>query len=190
MDHQEIIIHYPPSNIIGFGFNRKLGTYDSRHYSPEQTGGRISQAEIKHMLSEINNIRKPYVDSVLRMLICYFITFILSVGIFIPYQIFIAGANGILILVGTIIFLAIIGLLPRYLNERTKKLEEKAREEAKTLIDRYNQDLVTRGLRWELKFPLSVDLCKLYEESNTQYTNRTTTGGYIPPAQHTTSSPS
>jgi len=181
-------IHGVPSNAIQFHHNKKLDTYDSSHYWAGLTGGRMSEGELKHMLQEINAICKPIADTIVPAIYWHIAAFVVTLVAFVFYQIYLAQANGLLILLGVAILIVVIVLLPKSVLLLIQRRHNEIRVKCQALIDRYNEDLITRGLKWYLPhyFPGGIELRKEYEAADPE----NTATGYAPPHQHTSPSPS
>lgn len=177
-----------PSNVIHFPFKKELDTYDSSDYWAGLTGGRMSEGEVKHMLQEINTIRKPIADTIIPAIYWHIAAFVVTLAAFVPYQIYVAGANAPLMLIGVVLLITIMILLPKSVLRLIQRRHKEIREKCQALIDRYNEDLITRGLKWHLPhgFPHMIELIKEYEPVDLE--NKTT--GYAPPHQLTSPSPS
>jgi len=148
----------------------------------------MSEGEVKHMLQEVNAIRKSIAEIIVPALYWHIAAFIVSLFAFSFYQAYIPRGNGSLIILGLVIFLVIIGVLLNSVLSLRERCHNKIRVKCQALIDRFNEDLITRGLKWHLPqyFPGSIELLKEYEAVDPE----NTATGYAPPHQYISPSPS
>jgi len=140
--------------------------FSADFYSSEMTDDRLSHEEVQDFISEMNvgyrKILKSSTDQAeekiyppLFYLIGSFFLFMVCVhpSILKKFEYLIIG-------------FMVVGLIFFFVKEcrETDKKNIQIRAECQTIVDKYNQNLRHRGLRWSLpeKFPLWIELCKDY----------------------------
>ena len=169
MTRQTSTITIPPTTEFtivfpSINFDSKLDSkFDSSFYSPNLTDGRASVQEIMQVLTNIESTIKPFTSQIRRAL--YYLLFYIVFSFFVLLY-FIFTVSGILIL-ATIAYVVGIVASILILALCVSRIEEKMILKCQEIIQRHNNNFVSRGLRWHLptRFPRWIELRKDYNKS-------------------------
>ena len=150
--------------------------FSSDFYSSEMTDERVSREEVQDFISEVNisyrKTLKSYTGEIPQKVVVlpvylYMSSFILLAGISIHFPDLIGEE------MFSLLAFALWAICSTFMFVRFRRLKNKQNTQIRAgcqkVVDKYNQALRNRGLRWHLseKFPLWIELCKDYS-SRTQ----------------------
>ena len=169
MNSEHTAIAMPPttSHVVVFPFKSADKKFDSSFYTPALTDGRVPFEEITQFLAEIE-AQKPTAQSnaspwrlvaLLFLFILWTFRFVVQSKMdsdMIPYVFLV-----VIVLVLVIIFILVV---------TSKRGVNEPRPKCQAIVDKYNQNLASRGLRWYLpvSFPKWVELWKDYPQNQNQ----------------------
>ena len=161
------IVMAPPTTTytIAFLYNDLFRSFNTAFYSPAITEGRASSEEINQVLKEIITVNEPFLKKLKAYICCFALTTLLSSFGIIPFFIFVAPMNVVLIPISVALyFFLVVGSLFIFLKA-VKRYNKDVRRVSQVVVDKANQEFNHRGLRWVLpkQFPKWVELWKDYQ---------------------------
>ncbi len=180
ISQQHIIPPITRDTIVFPAWNSKIPEnfmFSHEFYSPEMTDDRISREEIQDFISEVNadqrktsknhDSGRSKEEGVLRI-------YLFLCLMFLPQYIdryFDHFVAEIMIVTNISAVTILIFYMVLSDNRHNKEKNIKIRAGCQKIVDKYNETLSIRGLRWHLpeKFPLWIELCKDYKDQSRDY---------------------
>ena len=156
--HRKVLTPASNENIVIFPY--KSGTFDTSSYHASQNDHKVTLEEINKVLNEIQATRLVWNKKFWRTFWCYVGSLLLAIGGFIVLMIFVLSKEVILIPIGIFVFIIIAVCTFICVFLVLAFYDDKAIEESKKVIEKYNPEFALGGLKWNLPaaFPQWIEL--------------------------------